>query len=83
LEGVRFTPPEALQAGLVDHIVNGKTADIIARAEELAGTINGLAKGGVWGLIKRDLYREALGACDKDTPQKTIAAEDGAARARL
>lgn len=52
MEGHRFTPKEALEAGLVDHIVNGRTAEIIAKAEELANSVSVNAKEGVWGLIK-------------------------------
>jgi enoyl-CoA hydratase/carnithine racemase len=52
LEGARLTPPEALEIGLVDQIVNGTTSDILAKAEQLAGTVGELAKGGEWGLIK-------------------------------
>jgi enoyl-CoA hydratase/carnithine racemase len=52
LEGYRFTPKEALEAGLLDHIVNGNTADIIAKAEEVAHGVSANAKEGVWGLIK-------------------------------
>jgi len=83
LEGARFTPPEALQAGLVDYIVNGKTDDILAKATQLGSTVGGLAQGGVWGLIKRDLYRDTLKVCDKDILPNSIAAEDAAAKARL
>ena len=53
LEGHRFTPKEALAAGLVDHIVPGDSADaIFQKARELAESVDHLAKGGVWGLIK-------------------------------
>jgi Delta3-Delta2-enoyl-CoA isomerase len=52
LEGHRFTPKEALEVGLVDYIVNGKTADIMAKSEELAQEVAGYAREGVWGLIK-------------------------------
>ena len=53
LEGHRFTPKEALAAGLVDHIVPGDSAEaVLQRARELAESVDTLAKGGVWGLIK-------------------------------
>lgn len=52
LEGARFTPAEALAAGLLDHVVPGNTEDMLAKASEVAGTVGGLAKGGVWGVIK-------------------------------
>jgi Delta3-Delta2-enoyl-CoA isomerase len=52
LEGHRFSPSEALQAGFVDHLVNGDTNAIMAKAEEVAAQISSTAKEGVWGLIK-------------------------------
>ena len=52
LEGHRFTPKEALAAGLVDHLVTGNAADILAKAEQLADEVSVNAKEGVWGLIK-------------------------------
>ncbi|KAF7976589.1 hypothetical protein HWV62_6071 [Athelia sp. TMB] len=52
LEGHRFTPKEALAAGLVDYIVEGNTAAILAKAEEVAETLSPLAREGVWGIIK-------------------------------
>ena len=55
LEGHRFTPKAALAAGLVDHIVPGDSAQaVLHRARELAESIDHLAKGGAWGLIKVD-----------------------------
>ena len=55
LEGHRFTPKEALAAGLVDHIVPGDSAEaILHKARELAESVDSLAKGGAWGLIKVD-----------------------------
>jgi enoyl-CoA hydratase/carnithine racemase len=52
LEGHRFTPQEALEAGLLDYLVTGNTADVYAKAEELANEVSASARGGVWGLIK-------------------------------
>lgn len=52
LEGARFTPAEALKAGFIDHAVPGTSADMLAKAEDLAANVSGLAKGGVWGVIK-------------------------------
>jgi len=53
LEGHRFTPREALAAGLVDQIVPGDSAEaVLSRARELAESVDSLAKGGAWGLIK-------------------------------
>jgi len=62
LEGHRFTPNEALAAGLVDHIVPGDSAEAVLRkAREVAESVDSLAKGAAWGLIKADLYRDAIG----------------------
>jgi len=52
LEGHRFTPSEALEVGLVDHLVKGNTAGILTKAEEVAESVSPLAKDGVWGDIK-------------------------------
>ena len=55
LEGHRFTPKAALAAGLVDHIVPGNSAEaVFHKARELAESVDHLAKGGAWGLIKVD-----------------------------
>ena len=52
LEGHRYTAEEALQDGILDYIVKGKTVDILAKAEEVADRFSGNATMGVWGLIK-------------------------------
>jgi hypothetical protein len=36
----------------VDHIVKGNTAQVLAKAEEVADRVSALAASGVWGLIK-------------------------------
>lgn len=41
-----------MQAGILDAIVDGKTPEIIAVAEQIAGRISPNAATGVWGLIK-------------------------------
>jgi len=65
LEGRRFTPMEALAAGLVDHIAPGDSAEaVLHKAREVAESVDSLAKGGAWGLIKADLYRDAVGTFD-------------------
>lgn len=61
LEGRKFTPKEALAAGLVDRIAPGDSAEAVFHmARELAESVDSLAKGGAWGLIKADLYRDAI-----------------------
>jgi len=52
LEGHRFTPKEGLTVGLLDYIVPGGTAGVVAKAEELANAVSANAQEGVWGLIK-------------------------------
>jgi Delta3-Delta2-enoyl-CoA isomerase len=52
LEGHRFPPQEALSAGLVDHIVDGNTEAVLAKAVWLANSVGPIAKEGVWGIIK-------------------------------
>jgi enoyl-CoA hydratase/carnithine racemase len=52
LEGHRFVPPEAHSMGIVDHLVNGNTTAVLAKAEEVADQISVNASTGVWGLIK-------------------------------
>ncbi|KAJ6577358.1 ClpP/crotonase [Mycena capillaripes] len=83
LEGHRFTPKEALDAGIVDHIVNGNTAAVLAKAEELALTVGVKAQGGVWGLIKNDIYWDALEGIKRDLRASNSLIEDAAAKARL
>jgi len=67
LEGYRFTPTEALEAGFLDHLVKGNTAAVLAKAEEVAESISHLAKGGVWGAIKSVLHAEALDSMARDS----------------
>ena len=52
LEGHRFTPTEALEAGLVDHIVGGDTEAVLTKAIELAASIEHLPQFGSYGVIK-------------------------------
>ena len=52
LEGHRFTPPEARNAGLVDEIVSGGTQGVLKRAREIAEEKAPKAREGVWGAIK-------------------------------
>jgi len=52
LEGHRYTAEEALQDGILDYVVKGKTADILAKAEEVADRFSGNASMAAWGLIK-------------------------------
>lgn len=68
LEGHRFTPGEALAAGLVDRIVPGDSAEAVLRtARELAESVDSLPMQGAWGLIKVDfVICESLQICMTD-----------------
>ncbi|KAL5526411.1 hypothetical protein ACEPAF_8134 [Sanghuangporus sanghuang] len=84
LEGHRFTPKEALDSGIIDAIAEGSSTDaVLAVARIVARERADNAKTGVWGLIKRDIYRQALRDIAKDYRQILPAHEDIAARARL
>ncbi|TFK27168.1 ClpP/crotonase [Coprinopsis marcescibilis] len=83
LEGHRFVPSEALAAGILDYIVEGKTADVLAKAEEVAEVASANARAGVWGLIKNDLYRDTVRAIEQETRLIDASIEDAAAKARL
>ncbi|KAE9408376.1 ClpP/crotonase [Gymnopus androsaceus JB14] len=83
LEGQRFTPQEALEAGIVDYIVAGDTAAVLTRAEELADQWSVYAQGGVWGSIKAEIYRDVLETIHKDVRPRNPLHEDAAAKARL
>lgn len=52
MEGHRFTPQEALAAGIIDEVVGGGTGPLLQRAEALADTVGANAQTGVWGLLK-------------------------------
>ncbi|KIM39981.1 hypothetical protein M413DRAFT_446881 [Hebeloma cylindrosporum] len=83
IEGHRYTAPEALEDGILDYIVKGKTADILAKAEEIADKFGGNAVMGVWGLIKANLYREVLDIMRKDFRVVNPIMDDAAAKSRL
>ncbi|KAF8969252.1 ClpP/crotonase-like domain-containing protein [Flammula alnicola] len=83
LEGHRFTPAEALQDGILDYIVKGKTADVLAKAEEIADKFSGNASMGVWGLIKANIYRNVLETVQKDIRLVNPQIDEAAARSRL
>jgi len=83
LEGYRFTPKEAYEEGLLDHLTAGSTADIMTKAEEVADVVAANAREGVWGLIKVDLYRDTLETIGKDLRMKNAIIDDAASKARL
>ncbi|CAE6393285.1 unnamed protein product [Rhizoctonia solani] len=69
LEGHRFTPKELLEAGIVDAVVDGGNEKVLERAIAIATAMGGNARGGAWGLIKKEIYREALQMCGDNTRQ--------------
>jgi enoyl-CoA hydratase/carnithine racemase len=83
LEGHRFSPSEALQAGILDHIITGNTNAVVAKAEEIAERQGKNAKEGVWGLIKNDLYRDTLEAMRQDLRITNAFLDDAVAKSRL
>ncbi|PFH53097.1 hypothetical protein AMATHDRAFT_45727 [Amanita thiersii Skay4041] len=83
LEGYRYTPPEALADGLLDHIVSGGTAEVLAKAEQVADVISANAQGGVWGLIKREMYRDTLKDISQDYRVVHAHIDDAAVKAKL
>ncbi|KAJ7160251.1 ClpP/crotonase-like domain-containing protein [Mycena filopes] len=83
LEGHRFTPKEALEAGIVDYLGGADTTAVLAKAEELALTVGVKAQAGVWGLIKNDIYWDALEGIKRDPRMTNSLLEDAAAKAKL
>ncbi|KAG1882222.1 ClpP/crotonase-like domain-containing protein [Suillus subluteus] len=67
LEGHRFTPSEALKAGIVDRLANltgmsveSGTDKVLEEAMKLANEVKILASRGVWGAINTCLYKDCL-----------------------
>ncbi|TRM64837.1 ClpP/crotonase-like domain-containing protein [Schizophyllum amplum] len=84
LEGHRFSPQEALQAGILDELASGgTTADVLAHAEKLAERVSGFAQAGAWGLIKEDLYHDAVKEALKRPQPSSVELADRVAKARL
>ncbi|KAI0787879.1 ClpP/crotonase [Fomes fomentarius] len=83
LEGHRFTPKEALEQGIVDHIVEGNTEDVLKAAQTLAAKVESLAKTGAWGVNKRELHRDIIESIRRDVQAVDVQADCAAAKARL
>ncbi|KAG8766295.1 hypothetical protein FRC15_006484 [Serendipita sp. 397] len=60
LEAHRFTAQEALEAKLVDEIVQGDSEAVFQGAMNLALRLSHLPRLGVYGLIKKELYNRTL-----------------------
>ncbi|KAH9004955.1 ClpP/crotonase-like domain-containing protein [Lactarius hatsudake] len=83
VEGHRFTPMEARDAGLVDEIVAGGTSGVLKRAHEIAQEKSPKAREGVWGLIKTELYRPVIELVRLGIPILSAARDESAAQLRL
>jgi len=83
LEGHRFTPPEARDAGLVDEIVPGGTRGVLKRALEIAEEKAPKAREGVWGVIKAELYRPVIELTRLGIPAINVVGDATAAEVRL
>ncbi|KAH7341635.1 ClpP/crotonase-like domain-containing protein [Rhizoctonia solani] len=83
LEGHRFTPGELLEAGIVDAVVDGGNEKVLERAIAIATAMSGNARGGAWGLIKKEIYREALQMCADNTRQIMPDEDHGFTKAQL
>jgi enoyl-CoA hydratase/carnithine racemase len=83
VEGHRFTPPEAREAGLVDEIVAGGTHSVLKRAQEIAQEKAPKASQGVWGLIKTEIYRPVVELVRLGIPTLNPAGDQSAAQVRL
>ncbi|TDL16981.1 ClpP/crotonase [Rickenella mellea] len=84
LEGHRFTPSEALSAGIIDRVADGgTTTKVLEAAEDLAKSVSAGAKTGVWGIIKANLYADAVKGCQKEYRIVLPATADAVARSRL
>jgi enoyl-CoA hydratase/carnithine racemase len=72
LEGRRFTPQDALAAGLVDELAGPNTEAVLAAACERAAQAAPRARTGVWGIIK---VRTTVGRAPRDalTPVRCAA----------
>ncbi|VDB85492.1 unnamed protein product [Peniophora sp. CBMAI 1063] len=83
LEGHRFTPSDALKAGILDAAVPGGTEAVLSAAVALAESKAGKARAGTWGLIKHELYRPIIEVTKTEYRPWNTQIDEAAARARL
>lgn len=86
LEGHRFTPSEAVEAGFVDLLAPGNTEEVLQKAQELGESVAAQARTGVWGLLRSGMFADTLQVLRSDgmpRPQNCAAIEDAAFRAKL
>lgn len=78
LEGHRWTPAECLSHQIIDIAVSPPTtSEVIKQAHRLAEEKAELAKGGVWGLMKKELFRETIGKSLKEDVRLVYGEEAG------
>jgi len=82
-EAHRFTGPEALEAKLVDEIVEGDSSAVFDAALNKALKLSHLPRGGVYGLIKKEVNGPAIKGMREDPRMVQILEEDQAFQARL
>ncbi|KAI0032518.1 ClpP/crotonase [Vararia minispora EC-137] len=83
LEGHRFTPREALDAGLLDAIVTGGTEIVLEHSIALAKEKAVKARSGAWGLIKSGLYRDVAETAKRGLSPWNTVIDEIAAKQRL
>jgi len=83
LEGHKFTPRELYDAGLVDYVAEGGTHGVLEKATDIARRVGQNASTGVWGLIKREIYTEAIAKITQDMRQVMPFEDDALSKARL
>ena len=83
LEGHRFTPPEALDAGLIDAIGGHNSEAVLNHSLELAKVKSAKAKTGVWGVMKMEIFREFIAMTKRDIKPWNTELDARAARFRL
>jgi len=67
----------------LDYVVKGNTAEVFAKAEEVADRVGPLAAAGVWGLIKLNLYDDVLKRMQKGLRLVTRDMDEAAAKHKL
>lgn len=75
LEGHRFVPKELLDAGLVDELVEGGTEKVLEAALALGAKWAPHAKTNVWGVQKREIYKQVLDVI-QDKPSQMVPQEE-------
>ncbi|TFY80659.1 hypothetical protein EWM64_g3356 [Hericium alpestre] len=83
LEGHRWTPPDAIKAGIVDELVSGGTEIVLERAVRVGSEKAALAREGAWGLIRAEIYRPVIQQAQQDLRPINVEADDAAAKAKL